>query len=186
MLPAELQGSVLRLESAIVFRETDMLQPGQTAPRFILPDADMELFDSASLIGKQHLVLFFYPKDGTPYCTLEAIDFSDHESEFNRLDCTVVGISRDDCLSHAEFRDKHGLSVRLLSDEEGEVCHKYGVMHYREHEGHKKLCLIRSTFVIDKQGVVRHALYDVNAKGHAAEVLKLFKQLGHKSTREHA
>lgn len=186
MLPAELQGSVLRLESAIVFRETDMLQPGQTAPRFILPDADMELFDSASLIGKQHLVLFFYPKDGTPYCTLEAIDFSDHESEFNRLDCTVVGISRDDCLSHAEFRDKHGLSVRLLSDEEGEVCHKYGVMHYREHEGHKKLCLIRSTFVIDKQGIVRHALYDVNAKGHAAEVLKLVKQLGHKSTREHA
>lgn len=163
-----------------------MLQPGQTAPRFILPDADMELFDSASLIGKQHLVLFFYPKDGTPFCTLEAIDFSDHESEFNRLGCTVAGVSRDDCLSHAEFRDKHGLSVRLLSDEDGKVCHQYGVLHYREHEGHRKLCLIRSTFVIDKQGIVRHVLYDVNAKGHAAEVLQLVKQLGHKSSREHA
>lgn len=154
-----------------------MLQAGQPTPQFTLPDADMELFDFASLQGKQHAVLFFYPKDGTPYCTLEAIDFSDHESEFNRLDCEVIGISRDDCLAHADFRDKHGLSIRLLADEEGEVCRKFGVMHYREHDGHKKLCLIRSTFIIDKQGVVRHALYDISPKGHAAEVFQLVKQL---------
>jgi peroxiredoxin Q/BCP len=154
-----------------------MLHAGQPAPQFTLPDADMELFDFASLRGKQHAVLFFYPKDGTPYCTLEAIDFSDHESEFNRHGCAVIGISRDDCLAHADFRDKHGLSVRLLSDEDGEVCRKYGVMHYREHDGHKKLCLIRSTFIIDKHGVVRHALYDVSPKGHAAEVFQLIKQL---------
>lgn len=154
------------------------LQAGQAAPSFTLPDADMELFDSASLAGKQHVVLFFYPKDGTPYCTLEAIDFSDHENDFNRLGCAVIGISRDDCLAHADFRDKHGLSIRLLSDEEGEVCRKFGVMHYREHDGHKKLCLIRSTFVIDKQGIIRHALYDVSPKGHAAEVFQLVKQLG--------
>lgn len=157
-----------------------MLQAGQPAPRFSLPDADMEVFDSASLIGKQHVVLFFYPKDGTPYCTLEAIDFSDHESEFNRLGCAVIGISRDDCLAHADFRDKHGLSIRLLSDEDSEVCHKFGVLHYREHDGHRKLCLIRSTFIIDKQGIVRHALYDVPPKGHAAEVFELVKQLGKK------
>jgi peroxiredoxin Q/BCP len=154
-----------------------MLHAGQPAPQFTLPDADMELFDFASLAGKQHVVLFFYPKDGTPYCTLEAIDFSDHESEFNRRGCAVIGISRDDCLAHADFRDKHGLSIRLLSDEDGEVCRKYGVMHYREHDGHKKLCLIRSTFIIDKHGVVRHALYDVSPKGHAAEVFQLIKQL---------
>jgi peroxiredoxin Q/BCP len=158
-----------------------MLQTGHAAPQFTLPDADMELFDSASLLGKQHAVLFFYPKDGTPYCTLEAIDFSDHESEFNRLGCAVIGISRDDCLAHADFRDKHGLSIRLLSDDDGEVCRKYGVMHYREHDGHKKLCLIRSTFIIDKQGIVRHALYDITAKGHAADVFQLVKQLAHKS-----
>jgi peroxiredoxin Q/BCP len=163
-----------------------MLQPGQAAPLFTLPDADMELFDSASLLGKQHVVLFFYPKDGTPYCTLEAIDFSDHESEFNRHGCAVIGVSRDDCLAHADFRDKHGLSIRLLSDEDGEVCRKFGVLHFREHDGHKKLCLIRSTFIIDKQGIVRHALYDVPAKGHAAAVFQLVKQLGHHKSAAHA
>ena len=158
-----------------------MLHVGQAAPQFSLPDADMELFDSASLLGKQHYVLFFYPKDGTPFCTLEAIDFSDHESEFNRHDCAVIGISRDDCLAHADFRDKNGLSIRLLSDEDGEVCRKFGVMHFREHDGHKKLCLIRSTFIIDKQGTLRHAFYDITPKGHAAQVFQLIKQLGKKS-----
>lgn len=154
-----------------------MLQAGQSAPLFSLPDADMDMFDFASLHGKQHAVLFFYPRDGTPFCTLEAIDFSDHESDFNRHGCAVIGVSRDDCLAHADFRDKHGLSIRLLSDEDGDVCRKYGVMHYREHDGHKKLCLIRSTFIINKQGVVQHALYDVSPKGHAAEVFRLVKQL---------
>lgn len=163
-----------------------MLHLEQAAPQFILPDADMELFDTASLLGKQHIVLFFYPKDGTPYCTLEAIDFSDHESEFNRHGCAVIGISRDDCLAHADFRDKHGLSIRLLSDQDGEVCRKFGVMHFREHDGHKKLCLIRSTFIIDKQGILRHALYDITAKGHAAEVFKLVKQLGQRKSGAHA
>jgi peroxiredoxin Q/BCP len=154
-----------------------MLQPGQTAPPFSLPDADMETFDFGSLRGKQHSVIFFYPKDGTPYCTQEAIEFSDHESDFNRLGCVIMGVSRDDCLAHAEFRDKHGLSIRLLSDIDGKVGHQYGVYHYREHDGHKKLTVVRSTFIIDKQGVVRHTLYNVSPKGHAAEVFQLVKQL---------
>lgn len=155
-----------------------MLHTGQAAPQLSLPDADMEMFESASLLGKQHVVLFFYPKDGTPFCTRQAIDFSDHESDFNQLDCVVIGVSRDDCLAHADFRDKHGLSIRLLSDEDGVACRKFGVMHYREHDGHRKLCLIRSTFIIDKQGIIRHALYDITPKGHAAAVFQLVKQLG--------
>lgn len=156
------------------------LQIGKPAPTFVLPDADMELFDSASLLGKQHLVLFFYPKDGTPFCTLEATDFSDHESDFIRHHCAVVGISRDDCLVHADFRDKHGISIRLLADEEGEVCRKFGVMHFREHDGHKRLHLTRSTFIIDKQGILRHAYHDIaHPKGHAAEVFRLVKQIDH-------
>jgi len=154
-----------------------MLNPGQVAPEFSLPDADMETFDMASLRGKRHVVLFFYPKDGTPYCTQEAIDFSDHEADFVKQHCEVIGISRDDCLKHAEFRDRHGLSVRLLSDEDGKVGHKYGVYHYREHDGHKKLTVVRSTFVIDKHGKVRHTFYDVSPKGHAAEIFQLVKEL---------
>lgn len=154
-----------------------MLQVGQMAPLFSLPDADMEDFDLAGLRGKHHVVLFFYPRDGTPYCTQEATDFSDHEDEFARQGCLVLGVSRDDCLAHAEFRDKHGLSVRLLADVDGQVCRLYGVSHFREVDGHRKLAVIRSTFVIDKNGIIRHALYDVSSKGHAAEVFQLVKQL---------
>jgi len=153
-----------------------MLQAGQSAPAFTLPDADMESFDFASARGK-NVVLFFYPKDDTPGCTLEAAEFSDHEDEFKSHHCLVVGISRDDCFTHADFRDKHGLSVRLLSDTECEVCRLYGVWQAREVNGVKKMGIVRSTFVIDDKGILRHALYGVNPRGHAAEVLDLVKQL---------
>lgn len=154
-----------------------MLQVGHPAPLFTLSDADMESFDLSSLRGRQHAVLFFYPRDDSPFCTLEAIDFSDHEEEFTRQGCVILGISRDDCLSHAEFRDKHGLSVRLLSDDEGEVSRKYGVSQLREKNGMRKHCIVCSTFVIDSLGVIRHALYDIKPRGHVAEVLQLVKQL---------
>jgi len=154
-----------------------MLQPGQTAPAFTLPDADMEWFDFDSLKGKQHAVLFFYPKDGTPLCTLETTDFSDHEDDFKRLGCVILGVSRDNFLRHADFRDEHGLSIRLLSDEDGEVCRKYGVSKMLEKDGHRKLCVVRSTFIIDRSGVIRHAFYDVSPKGHAAQVFQLVKEL---------
>jgi peroxiredoxin Q/BCP len=92
----------------------------------------------------------------------------------------VLGVSMDDCLSHGAFRDKHGLSVRLLADAEGEVCRCYGVLHDKEVEGRKKTCILRSTFIIDRKGLVRHALYGVNARGHAQEVLELMKGMGGK------
>ena len=154
-----------------------MLQTGQPAPVFTLPDADMETFTLKSLRGKQHAVLFFYPRDDTPFCTLQATAFSDHEYEFARHGCAVLGVSRDDCMRHAEFRDKHGLSVRLLADIDGEVSRKYGVAQMLEKDGVRKVCIVRSTFVIDSQGVVRHALYDINPRGHVAEVLALVKQM---------
>ncbi len=154
-----------------------MLKTGQAAPTFILPDADMEPVDLARYLGKHHLILFFYPKDGTPQCTLEATDFSDHEDEFQRHDCVVMGISRDDCIRHAEFRDQHGISVRLLSDTEGEVCKQYGVWQLKEVDGVKRHGIVRSTFIIDKHGVLRHVLYGVNAKGHAMDVLRAVKDL---------
>lgn len=152
------------------------LQAGVEAPHFELADADMHPFSLVAQRGK-NIVLYFYPKDGTPGCTMEANEFSDHEREFDNLDTLVVGISRDDCISHASFRDKYGLSVQLLADPEGRVCKKYGVLYEKEVDGHKKLAIQRSTFIIDKQGKLRHALYAVHAHGHALEILKLIKEL---------
>lgn len=153
------------------------MQVGHIAPNFGLPDADMSMVKLSEFKGKKNVVLYFYPKDDTPGCTIEAIDFSDMEEEFRKSDVVVLGVSRDDCLSHAAFRDKHGLAVQLLADTEGEVCGKYGVWQEKEKDGVKRMGIVRSTFVIDKHGILRHALYGVNARGHAAEVLKLIKEM---------
>ena len=155
-----------------------MLQAGQSAPDFELPDADLRRYSLNTLRGKHSVVLYFYPKDDTSGCTLEAIDFTNMSDDFERVGCVVLGVSRDDCGSHAKFRDKHGLAVTLLADVDGEVCEQYGVWQEKEKDGVKKMGIVRSTFVIDKAGVIRHALYGVNAKGHAAEILKLVRALG--------
>lgn len=153
------------------------LQVGMEAPQIELPDADMNMFDLSMQRGKKNVVLYFYPKDDTPGCTIEANEFSDLDDEFTGLDTLVVGISRDDCLSHAEFRDKYGLSVLLLSDTESIACRKFGVLYDKEVDGHKKTAIQRSTFVIDKQGTLRQVLRNVHAHGHAHEVLNLIKEL---------
>ncbi|MBA2352944.1 MAG: peroxiredoxin [Burkholderiales bacterium] len=154
-----------------------MLQAGQRAPEVDLPNADMQMVSLASFKGKRNVVLYFYPKDDTPGCTIQAIDFSDHESDFADFDTVVLGVSMDDCLSHGSFSDKHGLSVQLLADADGEICRQFDVLHTKEAEGRKKVCIMRSTFIIDKHGVLRHALYGVSARGHAAEMLRLVKKL---------
>lgn len=153
-----------------------MLQKGDIAPGFTVADADMESFSLSDYKGK-NVVLYFYPKDDTPGCTIEAIDFSDMEHEFSRRNAVVIGVSRDDCLSHAAFRDKHGLSVKLAADTEGEICDLYGVWQEKEKDGVKRMGIVRSTFIIDREGMIRHAMYNVNAKGHAAEVLGLLKEM---------
>ncbi|OIR19737.1 putative peroxiredoxin bcp [mine drainage metagenome] len=152
------------------------LQVGTEAPQFELADADMQMFSLSGQRGK-NIVLYFYPKDDTPGCTMEANEFSDHIDEFARHDTIVVGVSRDDCISHASFRDKYGLSVQLLSDTDGRVCKKYGVLYEKEVDGQKKLSIQRSTFIIGKEGELRHVLYGVHAHGHAHEILKLIKEM---------
>ena len=155
-----------------------MLQPGQAAPSFELPDADMQTVNLSAFKGKKHVVLYFYPRDGTPGCILEAAEFSDHEDQFVKHDCVVLGVSRDDCYTHADFRDKHGVTIGLLSDPEGEVCRKYGVLQEKQSEdGARRECLVRSTFVIDKKGVIRHAAYGVNPKHHAAQIYDVVRKL---------
>lgn len=151
-----------------------MLQPGRLAPGFELPDADMNVV-SLENFRDHNVVLYFYPRDDMPGCTIEAIDFSELDDEFSKLKTVVLGVSMDDCISHGAFRDKHGLAVQLLADMEGEVCNSYGVLQEKEHEGRKEICIRRSTFIIDRKGVVKHALYGVAPRGHAAEILDLVK-----------
>lgn len=155
-----------------------MLKVGQSAPVFEIPDADMNLVRLSDFLGKKHVVVYFYPKDDTPGCTTEAIEFSDAEDDFSGADTVVLGVSRDDCLTHSAFRDKHGLSVTLLSDTDGEVCEAFGVMVDREVEGlGTRRVMMRSTFIIDKDGVLRDAFYGVNPRGHAREILERVKEL---------
>ncbi|OGS99470.1 MAG: peroxiredoxin [Gallionellales bacterium RBG_16_56_9] len=158
---------------------------GMEAPHFELPDADMKTFALASQQGKKNVILYFYPKDDTPGCTMEANEFSEFEDDLAKLDTIVVGISRDDCISHAAFRDKYGLSVLLLSDPDARICKRYGVMCEKEAstepgrsvDGQKKLSIKRSTFVIDKHGKLRHVMYGVRAHGHAQKIFNLIKEL---------
>ena len=154
-----------------------MLKPGDPAPEFELPSADLEMVQSSALFGKTNLVIYFYPKDDTPGCTMEAIDFSDRLEEFKTEETQVLGVSMDNCLSHGDFRDKHGLTILLLSDTDGSLCQAYGVWQEKEAHGEKRMGIVRSTFVIDKEVIVRHALYDVKPKAHAAQVLELVKAL---------
>ena len=156
--------------------KTALLQPGSAAPDFSLPDADMAMLKLSKLHGKT-VVLYFYPKDDTPGCAVEAIEFSDMEDEFIKYNVLVLGVSKDECMSHAEFRDKHGLTVNLLADVDGRVCEKYGVWQEKEKDGIKKMGILRSTFVIDRAGMLRHVQYGVVAKGHAAEILTIVKDL---------
>ena len=157
-----------------------MLHVGSRAPAFELPEASMEMIQLSSFRGKKNVVLYFYPRDGTPVCTMEAISFSDHEDAFDECDTVVFGVSRDDCLVHEEFRDKHGLSLRLLSDAECEVMKKYDVMTDSGANGAQHASAQRATFVIDKKGMVRHILRDLHPREHVASVLKLVRQIhGH-------
>ena len=132
----------------------------------------MDIIELSQFRGKM-LVLYFYVRDDTPGCTTKAIEFSELENDFLKLGAEVLGVSRDDCIKHGEFRDKHGISVRLLADKAPTTCAAYGVLQDREVDGVVRKGVVRSTFIIDKQGVIRHALYGVSSRGHAEEMLQL-------------
>jgi thioredoxin-dependent peroxiredoxin len=154
------------------------LRPGEPAPAFDLPDADLNMVSLAGYKRHKNVVLYFYVRDDTPGCTIEAIEFSELEEDFSRLHTVVLGVSMDDCLSHGAFLDKHGLRVQLLADPDGEVCQRYGVLKEKEKDSRKRTAIVRSTFVIDRRGLLKHALYGVGPRGHAAEVLGLMKGIG--------
>ena len=153
-----------------------MLKAGDHAPGFSNPDADMNIVELSQFRG-QNLVLYFYVRDDTPGCTTEAIEFSELENDFAKLGATVLGMSRDDCIKHGEFRDKHGISVRLLADKDQATCAAYGVLQDREVDGVMRQGVVRSTFIIDKQGVIRHIFRNVAPGRHVAEVLQTLSKL---------
>jgi len=155
-----------------------MLEKNQTAPAFSSPTQNPEeVVELASFKGKKHVVLYFYPKDDTPGCTIEANDFTALASDFDLLDTVVIGVSKDSCESHAAFIEKFGLKLDLLADESGEICESYGVWQEKEKNGVKKMAILRSTFIINKDGAIVEAMYGVNHEGHAKSVLERIQQL---------
>lgn len=154
-----------------------MLQAQQPAPIFSSKNQNNDTVNLADFKGKKNVVLYFYPKDDTPGCTIEANDFTRSASEFAKLDTVVIGVSKDSCSSHTDFIKKYDLKVDLLADTEGELCESYGVWREREKNGVKSMAVLRSTFIIDKQGNLADVIYGVNHEGHAQEILEKIKTL---------
>ncbi len=149
---------------------------GSKAPAFSLPADDGSTVSLKSLAGKK-AVLYFYPKDDTPGCTTEGIAFSALKKKFDAANTVVLGISKDSIEKHCKFRDKHNLTVRLLSDEEGKMLEAYGVWAEKSLYGRKFMGINRTTFLIDEKGVIRRVWPKVKVNGHAEEVLAAAKDL---------
>ena len=154
-----------------------MLTVQQAAPSFHSHNQAGTPVSLNDFHGKQHVVLYFYPKDDTPGCTIEANQFTALADEFAALNTAVLGVSKDSCSSHQQFVDKFGLRVELLADTDGSLCDAYGVWQEKEKNGEKKMGIVRSTFIIDKQGLLRHVEYGVSADGHAQAILQKVKAL---------
>jgi peroxiredoxin Q/BCP len=153
-----------------------MPDAGQPAPDFTLPrDGGGEV--TLSSLRPKPVVLYFYPKDDTSGCTREAIDFTRLAGEFEAAGAVVLGVSRDGVAQHDRFRDKHGLTVTLLADADGQVCEAYGVWVEKSMYGRKFMGIERSTFLIDGAGVVRGAWRKVKVPGHADAVLDAVRAL---------
>jgi peroxiredoxin Q/BCP len=146
------------------------------APSFNLPCDDGTKIDLSDLRGK-NVVLYFYPKDDTPGCTIEAQDFNADIEEFKKLDAIILGASRDSVKKHIKFIDKYSLGFNLLSDEESTLCDSYGVLKEKSMFGKKYIGIDRSTFIIDKKGNVAKVFRSVKINGHVKEILEFLKEL---------
>ncbi|MGY0061380.1 thioredoxin-dependent thiol peroxidase [Streptomyces sp. LZ34] len=150
---------------------SERLQPGDTAPAFTLPDADGKPVSLADYAGRK-VIAYFYPAALTPGCTKQACDFTDNLDLLAQHGYDVVGISPDKPEKLAKFRDKESLKVTLLGDPEKETLQAYGAFGEKKMYGKTVTGVIRSTVVIDEQGKVERALYNVRATGHVAKIIK--------------
>jgi thioredoxin-dependent peroxiredoxin len=152
---------------------TRALETGAKAPEFSI-ETTLGTKQLASYRGK-YLVLYFYPKDDTPGCTNEAIDFSNFTEDFEAANAAILGISRDSLTRHQKFIQKHGLKIELGSDENGSVCETYGVWVEKNMYGRTYMGIARSTFLIDPEGMISRIWPKVRVKGHAQDVLDSLK-----------
>lgn len=148
-----------------------MLKEGSSAPDFSLPASNGETVTLSDYRGKKNVILYFYPKDNTPGCTQESCDFRDRHQDFADLDTVILGISMDNLDSHEKFINKYQLPFLLLSDPDAKVCSQYGVYQEKNLFGKKKWGIVRSTFVIDKEGNLAQSWRKVKVNGHVDEAL---------------
>ena len=151
------------------------LEPGAKAPMFTLPDHNNK---KVALRDYKcgYVVLYFYPKDMTPGCTTQACDFRDHIKKFKKMDCSVIGISRDPVERHLKFREKYDLNFPLLADTEGKICEKYGVWQEKQLYGKKFMGIVRTTFIIGPTGKILATFPKVKVKGHWEKVLEALEE----------
>lgn len=148
---------------------------GQPVPDMELHATDDQVYKLSDLQGKT-VVLYFYPKDSTPGCTTEGQDFRDSYEEFRKLNAEIIGVSRDTLKSHEGFKNKHCLPFDLVSDENEKLCKAYDVLREKNKDGKLYLGIDRSTFIIDKKGILREEFRGVKVDGHIAHLLESLKK----------
>lgn len=151
------------------------VEVGQKIEEFTLSNQDGDLVSLSDFKGS-HIVLYFYPKDMTPGCTTEACDFRDHYESFADLDTVIIGISPDSLESHQKFVTKHDLPFTLLVDEKLEVAKQFNVWQLKKTFGKEYYGIVRSTFVIDKDGVLQKEYRNIRVKGHVEKALTYVKE----------
>ncbi len=153
-----------------------MIKENTKAPNFNLLSTANKKYSLNDSLGK-YLVLYFYPKDDTPGCTLETNEFNKLLSKFKKLQCEVYGISKDSLKSHYKFKDKYKIKFDLLADEELKVLKKYKVWKKKQFMGREFMGVVRTTYLLDKKGQILKVWNNVKAKGHADEVLETLKNI---------
>lgn len=151
---------------------------GKTAPALTLPDQDGKMVTLKEFSGKW-VVLYFYPKDDTPGCTMEAIEFTNEMKSFEKMNAVVLGVSPDSAESHCKFQEKHKLTVQLLSDESKKTIETYGVWKEKSMYGKKYMGVERTTFLINPQGKIAHIWDKVSVPGHIGDVKSVLRRQQH-------
>ena len=152
------------------------IKEGDKAPEFCLKNQDEKEICLKDYKGK-NIILYFYPKDNTPGCSMEAMMFTKYKPEFEKNNTVILGISKDSCSSHKKFIENKNLNLTLISDENKEIHEKYGVWRLKKFMGREFLGTIRTTFLIDKQGKIKKIWDNVKVKSHVEEVLDEVKKL---------